>query len=59
LKTELGGDHHVLADRCDGFADEFLIGERFPSFGGVEQAMVRSMAAPISAIPSCLSTAGT
>ena len=37
IESELGGDDHFAAERSEGFADEFLVGERAIDFGGVEE----------------------
>ena len=36
-EPELGGDHHLVADRRQGLADELLVGERAVHLGGVEE----------------------
>jgi hypothetical protein len=36
-RTELGGDHHVFAERRQRLADDLLIGERAVDLGGVEE----------------------
>jgi hypothetical protein len=38
IVAELRRDHHLVAERADGVADEFFVGERTISFGGVEKA---------------------
>src|SRR5262249_27159724 len=37
LECKLGGDHHLLAERCDGFAQKLLVLVRTVSLGGVEK----------------------
>ena len=37
VEPEFGGDHHLLAERSEGFAHEFFVGERAVDFGGVEE----------------------
>ena len=37
VEPELGGDHHLLAERGERFADEFLVRERAVHLGGVEE----------------------
>ena len=37
LEPELGGDHHLLAERGEGFAHELLVRERAVDLGGVEE----------------------
>ena len=36
-QAELGGDHHLVAERSERFAHEFFVGERAVDFGGVEE----------------------
>ena len=36
-EPELGGDDDLVAERCEGFADEFLVDERAVDLGGVEE----------------------
>ena len=35
--AELGGDHDLVAERREGFADELLVRERAIDFGGIEE----------------------
>ena len=35
--AELGGDHHVAAERSQGFTDEFLVPERAVVLRGIEE----------------------
>ena len=37
IEPELRGDDHLLAERSERFADEFLVGERAVNLGGVEE----------------------
>jgi hypothetical protein len=37
VEAELGGDHDLIADRGEGFTDEFLVGERSVGLGGIEE----------------------
>jgi hypothetical protein len=37
LEPELGGDHHLIANRSEGFADKLLVHVRAVSLGGVEE----------------------
>ena len=37
LEAELGGDHHLVADRLQRLADQLLVGERAIDLGGVEE----------------------
>ena len=37
LESELGGDHDLIANRRERFADEFFVRERPVRFGGVEE----------------------
>src|SRR6266571_6673259 len=37
VPAELRGDHHLLPERGQGFADELLVAERPVGFGGVEE----------------------
>ena len=37
FEPELGGDHHLLAEGSEGFADEFFVREWAVDFGGVEE----------------------
>ena len=37
LEPELRGDHHLLAERCEGLADELFVGERTVDFSGIEE----------------------
>ena len=37
FEAELGGDHYLVAERSEGFADEFFVCERAVDFGGVEE----------------------
>ena len=37
LEAELGGDHHLVAERRERLADQFLVGERAVDLGGVEE----------------------
>ena len=37
VEPELGGDHHLIADRSEGFANEFLVRERTVNLSGVEE----------------------
>ena len=37
VQAELGGDHDLVADRGERFADEFFVGERPVDLGGVEE----------------------
>ena len=37
LEPELGGDHHLPAERGEGLAHEFLVGEWAVDLGGVEE----------------------
>jgi hypothetical protein len=44
VETELGRYHHLIADRLERFADQFLVGERPIGFGCIEQgSRVRSV----------------
>lgn len=36
-ETELRGDHDLVTDWCERFADEFLVDERAVGLGGVEE----------------------
>ena len=37
VEAELGGDHHLVAYRREGFAHKFFVRERAVDFGGVEE----------------------
>jgi hypothetical protein len=37
FEPELGGDHHLSAERSEGFAHKFFVRERAVDFGGVEE----------------------
>ena len=37
LEAELGGDHHLVAERSESFAHEFFVRERTVHFGGIEE----------------------
>ena len=37
VESELGGDDHLVAERGEGLADEFLVRERAVDLGGVEE----------------------
>ena len=37
FEPELGGDHHLLAERSEGFAHEFFVRVRAVDLGGVEE----------------------
>ena len=37
VQAELGGDHHLVADRGERLADELLVRERAVDLGGVEE----------------------
>ena len=37
VETELCCDHHVVAERSERLANQFLVGERAVDFGGVEE----------------------
>ena len=37
VEPELGGDHHLVAERGEGLADELLVRERAVDLGGVEE----------------------
>ena len=37
LEAELGGDHHLVAERRERFADQLLVRERAVDLGGVEE----------------------
>ena len=37
VEPELGGDHHLLAERSEGFANKFFVSERAVNFSGVEE----------------------
>ena len=37
VEAELGGDHDLVAEGGEGFADELLVRERAVDFGGVEE----------------------
>ena len=37
LEAELGGDHDLLAERRERFADQLFVGERAVDLGGVEE----------------------
>jgi hypothetical protein len=37
VEPEFGGDHHLLTERREGFADEFFVRERAIHFGGVKE----------------------
>ena len=37
VEPEFGGDHHLLTERREGFADEFFVRERAVHFGGVKE----------------------
>src|SRR5215210_2851364 len=37
FEAELGGDHHLITEWGEGFADELLVGERTVSFRGIEE----------------------
>jgi hypothetical protein len=37
VEAELGRDHHLIADRFERLADEFLVGERAVGLGRVEE----------------------
>ena len=37
IESEFGGDGHLAAEGREGFADEFLVGERAVNFGGIEE----------------------
>ena len=37
LEAELGGDHHLVADRLQRLADHLLVRERAIDLGGVEE----------------------
>ena len=37
VEAELGGDHHLVADRRQRLADQLLVGERAVDLGGVEE----------------------
>ena len=37
VEPELGGDHHLLADRSKGLTDEFFVDERTVDLGGVKE----------------------
>ena len=36
-EAEFGGDDHLVAERREGLADHFLVGEGAVDFGGVEE----------------------
>jgi hypothetical protein len=37
FESELGGDHDLITEGNEGLADQFLVGERAVSFGGIEE----------------------
>ena len=37
VEAELGGDHHLAAERRERLADQLLVGERAVDLGGVEE----------------------
>ena len=37
VEAELGGDDHLLAERSESFAHEFLVDERAVDLGGIEK----------------------
>jgi len=37
VEAELGGDHHLIAERRQRLADQFLVRERAVDLGGVEK----------------------
>src|SRR5262245_66471145 len=37
FETELGGDHHLLAEGGEGFAYEYFVCERAVNLGGIEE----------------------
>jgi len=37
LEVKLGGNHHLVADRCQGFAHDLLVRERAVGFGRVKE----------------------
>jgi hypothetical protein len=37
IEAELGGDHHLIANRSEGFAHQLLVGKRAVDFRGVEE----------------------
>ena len=37
VEAELGGDHHLVADRRERLADQLLVGEGAVDLGGVEE----------------------
>ena len=37
LETKLGRNHHLIANRAEGLADEYFIRERSVGFGGIEE----------------------
>src|SRR5271166_3496647 len=37
IEPEFGGDHHLLAERSEGFANQLFVQERAVDLGGVEE----------------------
>jgi hypothetical protein len=37
IEPELGGNHHLPPEGCEGFAHEFLVGERAVNFGRIKE----------------------
>jgi len=58
LPAELGGDHYLAAERSEGFAHQFFVGERVVHLRGIEEVTPRSTAARSNAIISRLSFGG-
>ena len=56
VEPELGGDHHLLADRREGLAHQLLVRERTVDFGGVEEgdAEVDGATGSRRSSPACL-----
>ena len=58
LESELGRDHHLVAEGREGFADEFFVREWAVDFRGVEERDATFHRARMTPIMSCFSFGG-
>ena len=58
LEAELGGDHHLVAERRKRLAEQFLIGERAIGFRRVEEGDATFEGGADELMAACFSVAG-